>query len=56
MVAAHADLGIAGERVPLSGAARYRGNRQVNSGKSSAGPQLVDELHVAEIPRFHPLR
>jgi hypothetical protein len=26
IVAAHADLGIAGERVPLSGAARYRGN------------------------------
>jgi len=26
IVAAHADLGIKGERVPLSGAARYRGN------------------------------
>jgi hypothetical protein len=26
IVAAHAELGIAGERVPLSGAARYRGN------------------------------
>jgi hypothetical protein len=26
IVAAHAALGIAGERVPLSGAARYRGN------------------------------
>ena len=26
IVAAHGDLGIAGERVPLSGAARYRGN------------------------------
>jgi hypothetical protein len=25
-VAAHAELGIAGERVPLSGAARHRGN------------------------------
>ena len=26
MIAAHAELGIRGERVPLSGAARYRGN------------------------------
>jgi len=26
VVAAHVELGIAGERVPLSGAARYRGN------------------------------
>jgi hypothetical protein len=26
IVSAHAELGIAGERVPLSGAARYRGN------------------------------
>jgi len=26
IVAAHADLGIAGERVPLSGQAKYRGN------------------------------
>jgi hypothetical protein len=26
IVTAHADLGIKGERVPLSGAARYKGN------------------------------
>ena len=26
ILAAHAELGIAGERVPLSGAQRYRGN------------------------------
>jgi hypothetical protein len=26
VVAAHAELGVVGERVPLSGAARYRGN------------------------------
>jgi hypothetical protein len=46
IVAAHAELGIAGERVPLSGAARYRGNgadtKKKRPGPSRAWPSLEE--------------